>query len=63
MAGAILAMASGTIEHGRLMSRLTVLMSATLAGRPCAEQLRLEALDIALAVDDVYVDGLGAIVE
>jgi Uma2 family endonuclease len=33
--GVIVAMAGGTIEHGRLVSRLTVLLSAALAGRPC----------------------------
>ena len=34
--GVVVAMAGGTIEHGRLVSRLTALLSATLEGRPCA---------------------------
>ena len=34
--GAIVAMAGGTIEHGRLVSRLTALLSVSLEGRPCA---------------------------
>jgi Uma2 family endonuclease len=33
--GAIVAMAGGTIEHGRLSTRLTVLTSRALEGRPC----------------------------
>ena len=33
--GAIVAMAGGTIEHGRLSTRLTVLLSGVLEGRPC----------------------------
>jgi len=36
LAGQIVAMAGGTIEHGRLVSRLTVLLSRALEGRPCA---------------------------
>ena len=35
ISGAIVAVAGGTIEHGRLMSRLTVLLSRALEGRPC----------------------------
>lgn len=35
IAGAIVAMAGGTIAHGRLIGRLTVLVSAGLSGRPC----------------------------
>jgi Uma2 family endonuclease len=33
--GLVVAMAGGTIEHGRLVSRLTALLSAALEGRPC----------------------------
>lgn len=36
VAGTIVAMAGGTIEHGRLASRLTALLSVALEGRPCA---------------------------
>jgi Uma2 family endonuclease len=36
VAGVIVAMAGGTIEHGRLITRLTVLISNALEGRPCA---------------------------
>jgi Uma2 family endonuclease len=35
VAGVVVAMAGGTIEHGRLVSRLTALLSAALGGRPC----------------------------
>jgi Uma2 family endonuclease len=37
VAGVIVAMAGGTIEHGRLISRLTVLLGSALTGRRCAE--------------------------
>lgn len=33
--GVVIAMAGGTIEHGRLMTRLTVLVSAALGDKPC----------------------------
>jgi Uma2 family endonuclease len=36
LAGTVVAMAGGTIEHGRLVSRMTVLVSTALAGRACA---------------------------
>lgn len=36
VAGVIVAMSGGTIEHGRIIGRLTVLLSNALAGRPCA---------------------------
>ena len=36
VAGLVVAMAGGTIEHGRLVSRLTVLLSSALDGKPCA---------------------------
>lgn len=35
VSGKVLAMAGGSVEHGRLVSRLTVLVSAALGGRPC----------------------------
>jgi Uma2 family endonuclease len=35
IAGTIFAMAGGSIEHGRLVSRLTSLLSLSLEGRPC----------------------------
>jgi Uma2 family endonuclease len=35
IAGAIVAMAGGTIEHGRLMSQLSFLLRRALEGRPC----------------------------
>lgn len=54
--GAIVAMAGGTIEHGRLMSRLTVLLSRALEGRPCAVlpsdvRVRIRAADRATYPD------------
>lgn len=35
VAGEVFAMAGGSIEHGRLMGRLNVLLSRALEGRPC----------------------------
>jgi Uma2 family endonuclease len=35
VSGVIVSMAGGTIEHGRLISRLAVLLSEALHGRPC----------------------------
>lgn len=35
VAGVIVAMAGGTIEHGRLVSRLSALVAAALEGKPC----------------------------
>lgn len=35
VAGAIVAMAGGSVEHGRLISRLGALLARTLDGRPC----------------------------
>jgi Uma2 family endonuclease len=35
IAGEIVAMAGGTIEHGRLITQLTVLLRDGLVGRPC----------------------------
>lgn len=35
VSGAIIAVAGGSIEHGRLMSRLNALLSRALEGRPC----------------------------
>ncbi|MEJ7731539.1 MAG: Uma2 family endonuclease [Polyangiaceae bacterium] len=56
VAGEILAMAGGTIEHGRIMSRLTVLLSAALGGRPCVVlpsdvRVRIRAADRATYPD------------
>lgn len=36
VAGVIVAMAGGSIEHGRLVSRMSALLSAALEGCPCA---------------------------
>ena len=36
ISGEVVAMAGGTIEHGRLVTRLTALLSAALEGRRCA---------------------------
>ncbi len=35
VAGEVLAMAGGSVEHGRLISRLGAVLSRTLDGRPC----------------------------
>ncbi|MBE7453382.1 MAG: Uma2 family endonuclease [Kofleriaceae bacterium] len=35
VSGEVRAMSGGTIEHGRLISRLTVLLGRALEGRPC----------------------------
>ncbi|MBX3190694.1 MAG: Uma2 family endonuclease [Labilithrix sp.] len=57
--GRILAMAGGSVEHGRLVTRLTVLLSAALAGRPCVVlpadvRVRIRAADRA-TYPDVHV--------
>jgi Uma2 family endonuclease len=59
VSGAIVAMAGGTIEHGRLVSRITVLLSTALAGRPCVVlpadvRVRIRAADRA-TYPDVHV--------
>jgi Uma2 family endonuclease len=59
VAGAILAMAGGTIEHGRLVSRLTALLSTALEGRPCVVlpsdvRVRIRAADRA-TYPDIHV--------
>lgn len=56
VAGTILAMAGGSIEHGRLMSRLTGLLSRALEGRPCVVlpsdvRVRIRAADRATYPD------------
>jgi Uma2 family endonuclease len=56
ISGAVVAMAGGTIEHGRLMSRLTVLLGAGLAGRRCVVlpsdvRVRIRAADRATYPD------------
>ena len=35
ISGVVVAMAGGTVEHGRLISRLTILLGRSLEGRPC----------------------------
>lgn len=57
--GTIFAMAGGSIEHGRLVSRLTALLSGALAGRPCVVlpadvRVRVRAAERA-TYPDVYV--------
>ncbi|MBX3212802.1 MAG: Uma2 family endonuclease [Labilithrix sp.] len=59
VAGAIVAMAGGSVEHGRLVSRLTVLLAAALEGRPCVVlpadvRVRVRAADRA-TYPDVHV--------
>lgn len=56
MTGGSLAMAGGTIEHGRLAVRITHLLSRELEGRPCDVlssdvRVRIEATDL-----DTYPD-------
>lgn len=54
--GVVVAMAGGTIEHGRLVARLTALLSAALQGRPCVVlpadvRVRIRAADRATYPD------------
>jgi Uma2 family endonuclease len=56
VSGKVLAMAGGSVEHGRLVSRLTVLVSAALGGRPCVVlpadvRVRIRAADRATYPD------------
>ena len=56
ISGAIVAMAGGTIEHGRLISQLTVVLSRVLEGRPCVVlpsdvRVRIRAADRATYPD------------
>ncbi len=56
ISGLVIAMSGGTIEHGRLMSRLTVLLSRGLEGRPCVVlssdvRVRIRAADRATYPD------------
>ena len=56
VAGEIVAMAGGTIEHGRLMMRLAILVSAALQGKPCVVlpsyvRVRIRAADRATYPD------------
>lgn len=56
VAGVIVAMAGGTIEHGRLASRLGALLSNALSGRPCVVlaadvRVRIRAADRATYPD------------
>ncbi len=57
--GVIVAMAGGSIEHGRLVSRLTALLSSVLKGRPCIVlpadvRVRIRSADRS-TYPDVYV--------
>lgn len=57
--GAIVAMAGGSIEHGRLVSRLTAVLSDKLKGRPCIVlpadvRVRIRSADRS-TYPDVYV--------
>ena len=57
--GVIVATAGGSVEHGRLVSRLTALLSAGLSGRPCIVlpadvRVRIRSADRA-TYPDVYV--------
>lgn len=56
VAGAIVAMAGATIEHGRLVSRLTVLLSAAIQGRPCVVLSQDVRLRIRSADRSTYPD-------
>jgi Uma2 family endonuclease len=54
--GEVFAMAGGTLEHGRLASRIIYLLSRALEGRPCTlytsdVRVRIEATDL-----DTYPD-------
>lgn len=56
VAGVILAMSGGSIEHGRLISRLSSLLARALEGRPCAVlpadvRVRIRAADRATYPD------------
>ncbi len=57
--GAVVSMAGGSIEHGRLVSRLTALLSEALTGRPCIVlpadvRVRIRSADRA-TYPDVYI--------
>lgn len=59
IAGEIVAMAGGTIDHGRLIARVTALLSSALQGRPCVVlpadvRVRVRAADRA-TYPDVHV--------
>jgi Uma2 family endonuclease len=56
LGGLVVAMARGTVAHGRLISRLTVLLSSELEGRRCAVlptdvRVRIRAADRATYPD------------
>lgn len=61
-AGAIVAMAGGTVEHGRLIAKLSTLLSNRLEARPCVVlpsdvRLRIRAADRATYPDLQVVCG------
>jgi Uma2 family endonuclease len=56
IAGAIVAMSGGTIEHARLIGRIAALLSRALEGRPCVvlpsdARVRIRAADRAIYPD------------
>lgn len=62
VAGEVLAMSGGTIEHGRLISRFSALLSRALEGRPCVVlpsdvRVRVRAADRATYPDLQIVCG------
>ena len=62
ISGVIVAMAGGTIEHGRLTMRLATLVTAALGGRPCVVlpsdvRVRIRAADRATYPDLELVCG------
>lgn len=75
--GAVLAMAGGTIEHGRIIARLVVSQRErrvevyrrtgprrwSLDEHGAGEAVTLTSIEATFAVDDVYSDALGSIVD
>lgn len=62
VAGVVVAMAGGTIEHGRLIARLVGLLGKSLDGRPCVAlssdvRVRIRAADRASYPDVLVVCG------
>ncbi len=56
LAGQVVAMSGGTVEHGRLIARLSMLLSHALVGRPCVVlpsdvRVRIRAADRATYPD------------